>query len=184
MEIEKPAVFLDRDGTIVYDKGYMKTSDEIELLPGAAEAIKILNENGFLVAVLSNQSGINRGMMTEEDVVKTNNKMIELLGREGAKVDYIAYCPSTPEENLPCRKPNSGMVDGMMKKFKIDICRIFVVGDKASDVKLAENIGATPILVLTGYGEETAKEITPKIVVPDLLRGVKEILRISEKSKE
>ncbi len=183
MGIEKPAVFLDRDGTILYDKGYMKNLDEIELLPGAAKAIKILNEMRFIIAVLSNQSGINRGMMTEEDVAKTNNRMVELLSKEDARVDYIAYCPSTPEENLPCRKPNPGMVYEVMKNFKIDIKRSFVVGDKVSDVKLAENIGATSILVLTGYGKETVREITPEIVVQDLFSAAKKIIEITRKNE-
>ncbi len=176
MEIGKSAVFLDRDGTIIYDKGFMKTPDEIELLPMAGEAIKMLNENGFFVAILSNQSGINRGMMTEEDVEKMNRRLVELLNRKGAQIDFITYCPSTPEENLPCRKPNTGMVEEVKKKFDIDMSRSFVIGDKSSDIKLAKNIGATSMLVLTGYGKETAKEITPDIIVPNLFHAVKKIL--------
>jgi len=176
MEIGKPAVFMDRDGTIIYDKGFMKTPDEIELLPMAGEAIRMLNESGFFVAVLSNQSGINRGIMTEEDVEKTNKRVIELLNKKGAKIDFITYCPSTPEEDLPCRKPNIGMVEEVKKKFDIDISKSFVVGDKSSDIELAKNIGATPILVLTGYGEKTVKEINSGIVAPDLFHAVKKIL--------
>ncbi|MBN1880895.1 MAG: D-glycero-beta-D-manno-heptose 1,7-bisphosphate 7-phosphatase [Deltaproteobacteria bacterium] len=156
---KRRAVFLDRDGTINVEVGYLNDPEELELIPGAAQAVARLNDAGFIVVVVSNQSGVARGYFTEEDVHAVNRRMVEVLGREGARIDGIYYCPHHPEfgdgeyrKDCGCRKPNTGMVKRAIDDLDIDISRSYVVGDHLGDVLLGVNAGARSIHVLTGHG--------------------------------
>ncbi len=150
------AIFIDRDGTINVDRDYLSDPDQLEFIEDSPAAISLANRMGLKVVVISNQSGVARGIMTAEQVDSVNNRLVEMLAREGARVDAIYYCPHYPDSNgavCTCRKPDIGMLLRAKDRFDIDLSKSFVVGDKWSDVKCGVNAGAFTSLVLTGYGE-------------------------------
>jgi len=163
----RTGVFLDRDGTINVEIEYLRRPEELELIPGAGEAIRLLNDTGTPTCVISNQSGVARGFLTEADLVPIHERMLRELRRDGARINRIYYCPHHPTLGLPpydieceCRKPQTGMLDRGARDFGLDLRRSFVVGDRMGDVRAALNVGATAILVLTGYGRKALEEIT------------------------
>lgn len=182
------AIFIDRDGTLNEDIGYVSTPDELILYPWAAEAVRLVNHSGFKAIVITNQSGIARGMYTEETLAAIHERMITELAREGARIEAVYYCPHHPNigtldfsKNCDCRKPRTGMLETAAREHKIDLKRSFVIGDKSSDILLARNAGAVPLLVLTGYGRETLADpeqwpCHPSFVAENLLQAVKQIL--------
>ena len=185
----RPAVFLDRDGTINEQMGYINHTCRFQLLPGAAEAIKKLNDADIPVVVISNQSGLARGYFPEELLVAVHEKMNRLLAETDAHVDGIYYCPHDPEAKeerfraaCNCRKPKPGLVLQASEEMKLDPKRSYVVGDRWSDIKTAANCGATSILVRTGYGRGDEQyigpqqEIQPDFKADDLLEAVTWIL--------
>jgi histidinol-phosphate phosphatase family protein len=135
------AVFLDRDGTISRDVPYCSQPDDFELLSGAAEGIKLLNEYGFKVVVVTNQSGIARGYFTEGMLARIHDKMQKELAKHGARVDAIYYCPHHPDENCGCRKPKPKMVLQASLDLDIDLSQSYVIGDSEMDVELARQAG-------------------------------------------
>ena len=154
-------IFLDRDGTINREVDYLRTPDELHLIDGSARAIAELNSSGWRVIVMTNQSGIARGMLTEEDLSAIHKKLSDDLEKEGASLDAIYYCPHHPDYGGPkyqkdcdCRKPRTGMITRAVKEFGIDPKASFVVGDRMIDIQTAINAGARSVLVLTGYGRE------------------------------
>ncbi len=151
------AVFIDRDGTINVDKDYLTDPDEIEFIEGSPEAIKLANSLGLKVVVISNQSGVARGMMTTNQVDSVNARLVQLLGEKGAIVDAIYYCPHHPDYGervkCTCRKPGIGMLLRAKEELDLDLDGSFVIGDKWVDVKCGENAGALTSLVRTGYGD-------------------------------
>ncbi len=158
------AAFLDRDGTIIFDAHFLKDETKIELIPGAVEAIKALNASGYVVIVLTNQSGVARGYFGTDAVERINARVVELFAEQGAKISAMYYCPHLADGSVEtfaidcdCRKPKIGMAIKAAKEFDLDLCSSFVVGDKASDLQLAKNINAKAYLVRTGNGEETEK---------------------------
>ena len=158
----KTAVFADRDGTLCEERGYLSDPDGVALLPGAARGVAMLNRAGVAVVVVSNQSGVARGMFGEVQVRAVNARLVELLAEQGARVDGVYYCPHHPRHGAPpyrrecgCRKPAPGMARKAAADLGLDLARCFTVGDKASDVLLARNAGCRAgVLVLTGYGAE------------------------------
>lgn len=155
----KAVVLLDRDGTINIDYGYLSDPSGVVLIDGAAEAVKRLNDRGIKAVVVSNQSGVGRGYFTDEDVSAVNKRLSDLLGERGARMDGIYYCPHRPDEECGCRKPKAGLFMKAAREQGIDAVPVYVVGDKASDVGLARNIGARSVLVLTGCGPEELKKL-------------------------
>jgi len=141
------AVFLDRDGTICKDVHYMTDESQFEILPKVAEAIRLLNEAGLKVIVVTNQSGIARGYFTEEDLQRIHRRMLNELLKKGAKIDAIYYCPHHPDDNCNCRKPKTGMLERAAKDFDLDLGRCFMVGDKKVDIETGRNAGCISILV-------------------------------------
>lgn len=188
-----PVVFLDRDGTINYDSGYVNHPDKLKLLPGAAEAIRKVNQAGMKAIVVTNQSGIGRGYFGQEDLIDIHDRLTSLLEREGARLDGIYFCPHSPEErSCNCRKPAPGMLLRAVQDFAwhhpIDLSLSYVIGDKEADLLLAREGGAKPILVRTGYGMETEKGLSALgfhaiPVVEGLLEGVNLILNDVANSK-
>ncbi len=163
---EVKAAFLDRDGTINVEKDYIKDPSEIELIDGSAKAIAKLNESGYMVFGVSNQSGIARGFMTVDDVHKTNSRVIELARSGGSEITEIFFCPHHKDGKVPeysigceCRKPGTDMISQAAKKYGLKFTDIVVIGDKICDVGMGKNIGATTALVATGYGERDRKKI-------------------------
>jgi len=159
------AVFLDRDGTI--NKGMHYSADErkLKILKGSYPAVKLLNDTGYKVIIVTNQSGVARGKFYENDVKKINGIIVNKLKKKGAVINGVYFCPHHPEENCECRKPEPGLIMRAKKDFNIDIRNSYVIGDMQSDVDLAGNIGAKSIFVLTGNKKRvknanyTAKDI-------------------------
>jgi D-glycero-D-manno-heptose 1,7-bisphosphate phosphatase len=182
------AIFLDRDGTINEDIGYVSRPEELVLYPWAAEAIRIINDSGAKAIVVTNQSGVARGIYTEETLEAIHRRLIEELAAEGARIDAVYYCPHHPEYGdrryrmeCRCRKPGPGMLDRAAREHGIDLARSYVIGDKASDIRLAAGAGARGVLVLTGYGAETAAHpgvwpCEPEFVADNLLEAVDRIV--------
>lgn len=172
------AVFLDRDGTINIDVGYLSDPDELRLIGGAARAIKRLNGHGIKAVVITNQSGVARGLVTEEDLGRINSRLVEILGSHGAVLDGIYFCPHHPDEGCRCRKPAAGLVERAVRELDIDPARSYVVGDKAADVGLARGSGAKAVLVLTGEGAGELKKLAdpPDYVAAGLEEAVDWIL--------
>lgn len=140
------AVFLDRDGTINKDIGYLYRIEELEFLPNAIKAIKILNEVGFLVIVITNQSGVARGYYSEEDIEVLHNHINELLKEYGAHIDAFYYCPHHPDDGIGmykvdcnCRKPRTGLIEDAIIDYKIDRNKSYMIGDKKSDIEAGIN---------------------------------------------
>ena len=154
------AVFLDRDGTIIEDAGYLGDPRKVRLLPGAAAAIRQLNEHDFRVLVVTNQSGIARGLLSLEDYRATEHRLDELLAREKALVDGHYFCPHLPEVSGPCecRKPGTLLYREAAKRFGVDLNKSWWVGDRVRDLLPAKALGGKGILVLTGAGESEAAD--------------------------
>jgi len=177
------AVFLDKDGTINEDTGYVSHYHDLKLLPHSAEAIKLLNEAGYKVIVISNQSGVARGYLGE-DMLQTLNKTLQKkLLVKGAFVDEIYYCPHHAEHGLfpyrrecECRKPNIGLIKKAVKRHNIDLSKSFMVGDHSKDIEAGHKAGTKTVLVLSGHGKESEMKIKPDHTTKDLLDAVKWIL--------
>jgi D-glycero-D-manno-heptose 1,7-bisphosphate phosphatase len=160
-------VLLDRDGTISEEIGYVLSPAELRLIPGAAEAIRDLRALGLGVVVVTNQSSVGRGWITEADLAAIHDHLRELLRASGTDVDAIEHCPHRPEEDCSCRKPQTGMVDRAVADLGFDPSEAFVVGDHAGDMALGRAIGARTILVRTGHGEEeleVARDLADRVV--------------------
>lgn len=163
-------VLLDRDGTIILHRHHLKDLEQVELIPNVAKAITQLKNLGLGIIILTNQSIVGRGYITVSDLQLIHTKILNLLSAEGAVVDAIYFCPHKPEDNCLCRKPKPGMVEEAMRKHNFDPKLCFVVGDNKGDIELGKNIGATTILVKTGYGREVSKDnsLTPDYIVDSL----------------
>lgn len=171
----KQAVFLDRDGTINVEKDYLYRPEEFEFIPGAAEAIRLLNRAGFLVVVVTNQSGVARGYYTEQDVYQLHRHIEQLLLMADARIDAWYYCPHHPAGQHPynldcdCRKPRTGMLEQAAQDLGIDLSRSWMVGDKQVDVEAGIAAGCRPLLVLTGYGADASPQVFSTVPrCPDL----------------
>ncbi|MBI2252940.1 MAG: D-glycero-beta-D-manno-heptose 1,7-bisphosphate 7-phosphatase [Armatimonadetes bacterium] len=151
------AVFIDRDGTINKEAGYISSINKLRLLPKTALAIKLLNQADYKVVVISNQSGIARGFLTEIDLKKIHRELALRLKRRGAILDKIYYCPHHPEDNCNCRKPKVGLLKRAARELNLNLSQSFMIGDKLSDIKSGINFGIKAILVFTGYGKEEYK---------------------------
>ncbi len=160
VESKRPVVFLDRDGTLNEERGYIRNLDDLVLIPGAARAVRKLNEAGVAAILASNQSGASRNYYPLSHIEKLHERLQSLLSKEGASLDAIYFCPHLPEGVMPelaiscsCRKPDIGLVERAFAEHPdLDRCQSFMVGDKTADLGLANNCGAKCILVETGYG--------------------------------
>ena len=163
------AVFLDRDGTLNEDPGFISRPDELILFPGVVEAVRSLQESGYLVVVVTNQSGIARGYFTEGDLKAVHRKLRDEIVAGGGSLDGIYHCPHHPiagegvlTRSCSCRKPAPGMIYEASKDLKIDLKRSFMVGDKLEDLEAGRCAGCRTVLVRTGLGEEALKEVNRK----------------------
>ncbi len=176
----KRAVFLDRDGTLIEEIEFLSDPAQVRVLEGVPQALKLFREMGFLIIVISNQSGVGRGYFDLKAVEMVNEKIRELLRREGTDVDDILFCPHAPEEDCMCRKPRPGLLLEAALRYGIDLKRSYMIGDRDSDVGAIASVGGKGILVLTGYGEETWRKWRwghrPNFVARDLLEGAYWIL--------
>jgi D-glycero-D-manno-heptose 1,7-bisphosphate phosphatase len=178
----KRAVFIDRDGTINEEKEYLYRTDDFSFIDSAPQAIRLLNEAGFLVIVVSNQSGVARGYYTEEDVHLLHRHIASQLELQGARVDAWYYCPHHPDGRgsyaLPCRcrKPLPGMLLEAARRYDIDLESSIMIGDKLVDVEAGTAAGCRSILVRTGYGAEEEHRCRGGIEVFDHLLAAAESL--------
>jgi len=171
------AVFLDRDGTVNEEVGYLRDLDDLRLIPGAGAAIKRLNEAGLKVVLVTNQSGVARGYFPEALVHEAHERLERMLRKEGARIDAVYYCPHHPTAGnsnytraCDCRKPGTGLIDSAARDLLIDVNRSYVVGDKWSDVELGQRAGAGSILVQSGFADDDPGNVrSPLVNEPDFI---------------
>jgi len=163
-------VVLDRDGTINVERGYLSSLDQVELLPGAACGLRAMRNLGLGLIVITNQSAVGRGYFHAARLEEIHARLRELLAGEGVTIDGIYVCPHTPEDGCSCRKPLPGLIELAAEELAFDPTGCFVIGDKLSDIQLGSAVGATTLLVRTGYGAEaaTSREVVADYVVDDL----------------
>ena len=143
-------MFLDRDGTLNYDPGYLKIPAELKLLAGVGPALARLKGSGAKLVVVTNQSGVGRGMLTLKDLEAIHARLLGLLEQEDAALDAIYFCPHHPDDGCRCRKPNVGMVERAVSELQLDLRRSYLIGDHARDIQLAHRVGAKAILLTPG----------------------------------
>jgi D-glycero-D-manno-heptose 1,7-bisphosphate phosphatase len=172
----RPAAFIDRDGTVIYERGDLGRPEGVELIPGAAEALRRLKDAGLLLVLVTNQSGIARGLFSEEDFFAVQDRMIELLEEEDVELDNVYFCPHHPDVGGPCdcRKPADGMYRQAEREMAIDLSRSFYVGDRWRDVAVTEQVGGVAFLVRTGAADADAP--AGVILVDDLTAAADSIL--------
>lgn len=173
----KKAVFIDRDGVIIEDRGFVHKIEDFKIIPNAIGGLKLLKN--FELFIITNQSGIGRGIYTFEDFLKVNNHLIKELEKNKIKIQKTYYCPHKPEDNCECRKPKTRFLKDAEKEFKIDLKKSFVIGDRKSDFELGRNAGCRTIHVLTGHGINSKNDVEPDYFVEDLLDAAKWILKNS-----
>ncbi|MBU0686752.1 MAG: HAD family hydrolase [Candidatus Margulisbacteria bacterium] len=183
------AVFLDKDGTINEDVGYLDDPAKLTVFPYSAQAIKILNDAGFKVIIVSNQAGIARGILTEDIYQAIDKKTHKIILQDGGIIDASYYCPHHPEHGIhpyrtKCenRKPNPGMLKKGEKEFDLDLSKCYMIGDKISDIQAGHNAGVKTILVKTGYGKDHVnnpklKELNPVFIGENLLEAAEWIVK-------
>jgi D-glycero-D-manno-heptose 1,7-bisphosphate phosphatase len=152
---EQVGVFLDRDGTLIEDVGYPRNPSDVRLLPGATAALRRFRERGLRLVVVSNQSGIGRGLVTRDEADAVHERFVELLAAEGVHLDDARYCPHAPEDGCDCRKPAPRLVVDAAAKLGLDLAGSFMVGDRARDVESGRRAGCGH-LILLGAGERDA----------------------------
>ena len=191
------ALFLDRDGTINEEREFISSPEQIQLIPRSAEAIRDANSSGLKVFIISNQSGIARGFLTEQQLAHVHRRLVAQLEREEARIDGIYYCPHHPEfgdhpyrADCECRKPKPGLLQQAAKEFDVNLSHSYLVGDRLVDIQTGRAAGTTNVLVLTGYGRreyEASRKNDPGIdyVAQDLFDGWRFIKQqIQDRRKE
>jgi D-glycero-D-manno-heptose 1,7-bisphosphate phosphatase len=168
--MSRPAVFLDRDGTMIEDVGYLNRVEDLALFPWKVDAVRALDRAGFAVIVVTNQSAIARGLLTEAGLHDIHAGLDRLLTQGGARVTAYYYCPHHPDGSVAafaqrcgCRKPAPGLVERAIAEHDLDVARSVVVGDKWIDVALARTVGARGVLVRTGYGADEERKPAPGV---------------------
>jgi D,D-heptose 1,7-bisphosphate phosphatase len=196
LHIPAPAVFLDRDGTLNYERGWLNKPEQLELIPGAAGAVRAINESGRLAVVVSNQPVIARGECTETELRDVHNKLEWLLAESHAFLNGIYYCPHHPDKGFhgereelkvacSCRKPATGLLDLARRELNIDLARSWMIGDSARDIETASNFGIRSALVRTGsFTSEIRENCKPDFAFDTLLDATDFILNESSLSEE
>ena len=178
----KPAIFLDRDGTLNESVGYVNHPSRFRLFPWTVDAVRTIRDEGFLAVLVTNQSGIGRGLFTEEVLHLVHDELRGVLEQAGTALDGIYYCPHEPDQRCECRKPKPGLLRRAERELGIDLSRSWMVGDGISDLEAAWSVGARGALVLTGFGrgnweyEKQRWARLPDVVAPDLHQAVCRIL--------
>jgi len=188
--MKRPAVFMDRDGTISEEIGYVNHVSRYRVFAYSAEAVRLLNANDWLAILVTNQAGVARGYFTEEMVEKVHGVLESELGRGGARLDAVYYCAHHPLVGEPpycidcnCRKPKPGLILRAATEFDIDLSRSWMIGDRYSDIELARNAGVRSVFVLSGYGrgewehQRSGWEHQPDLVAEHLLEAVRMIIK-------
>jgi D-glycero-D-manno-heptose 1,7-bisphosphate phosphatase len=174
------AVFLDRDGTLIVERGYITVPDDVELIPGAAAAVARLRDAGWKVFVVTNQGAVAKGMITEDELGLIHFRMVSLLAEQGAELDGVYYCPHHPDGDqiqysveCDCRKPRPGLLERAAGEHGIDLSESVIIGDTLRDLEAGRGAGSRGVLVLTGHGAQTAaEEHGADHVAPNLVAAV------------
>ena len=180
---DKITVFVDRDGTLNQDSGYITSPEGLILFPGVVEGIARLNQSGIRVVLVTNQSAIARGLMSIDDLHMIHDKLRRELQKGGAWLDGIFFCPHHPDDGCQCRKPKTGLIAQAMKEIDLNVSRSYLVGDKIIDLELANAVGSTAILVRTSEFSQDAVNAIEKhrvqvgFVAPSFWEGVDWIMR-------
>ncbi len=187
--MKRRAVFIDRDGTVSEEVGYVNHPTRYRVFPYTAEAIKLLNDAGLLAVLVTNQAGVARGYFAEAMIETVHNVLRQELARGGARLDAIYYCPHHPSVGVPpyrldcdCRKPRPGLIQRAAREFDLDLAGSWMIGDRYGDIELARNAGVRAAFVLSGYGrgeweyQRAAWQHEPDLVADDLLAAVQEII--------
>jgi D-glycero-D-manno-heptose 1,7-bisphosphate phosphatase len=175
-----PAVFLDRDGTLIRDVDYCGDPRDVHLFPGAAEALRKLKQAGYKLIIITNQSGIGRGYFNESAYRAVESEVIRQLGEK--LIDATYFCPHAPDHQCECRKPQPGMILQGARDHHLDLAKSFLIGDKQSDVECGHNAGVKTVLVQTGYGAEGNAK-SADLVADDLGQAADMILAASRESE-
>jgi D-glycero-D-manno-heptose 1,7-bisphosphate phosphatase len=187
--MKRPAVFIDRDGTISEEVGYINHPSRFRVFPYSAEAIKLLNDSGWLAILITNQAGVARGYFTEDMIANVHDRLRGDLENSSARLDAIYYCAHHPEVGEPpyridcdCRKPKTGLIERATQDFEIDRAASWMIGDRYGDMELARNAGLHSAMVLSGYGrgewefQRGSWKHEPELVSENLLEAVKTIV--------
>lgn len=174
--MSKRFVLIDRDGTINVEKHYLSDPDQLELYPGVGPALKRLQDAGFGLAVITNQSGVARGYFDLARLEQIHDRLRTLLAAEGVAVDGIYICPHGPDDDCTCRKPLPGMVEQAVAEHGFDPAQAFMIGDKEVDVELGHAVGAVSFLVRTGHGAKHVAGTKADYVADDLAAAAEIIL--------
>lgn len=184
MILHNRAIFLDRDGTVNEEVSFLTDPAEVRLIPGADEAIREANDLGFLVFIITNQSGVARGLLDESKLQEIHEALLAMLRNRDAHVEAVYYCPHHPDYGEPpyrttcdCRKPGIGMLAKAAEQHKIDLKQSFLIGDRMADIQTAIAANVHPILVLTGYGKEEKQicddnGVKPEYIASDILSAI------------
>jgi D-glycero-D-manno-heptose 1,7-bisphosphate phosphatase len=188
-QMKRPALFMDRDGTVSEEVGYVNHPSRFRVFPYAAEAIKLLNDHGWLAILVTNQAGVARGYFAEDIIVQVHERLRCDLETGSAKLDAIYYCAHHPSVGEPpyrldcdCRKPKTGLIDRAARDFQIDLARSWMVGDRYGDIELARNAGLHSAFVLSGYGrgewefQRGSWKLEPELVAEDLLEVARTVI--------
>jgi D-glycero-D-manno-heptose 1,7-bisphosphate phosphatase len=174
--MKNKAVFLDRDGTLIQERGHIGTIRQVRFIKGTFKALKQLSQKGYKLVIVSNQSGVARGILSQSQVKKVNRYILETLSLHDIKIDALYYCPHHPrygngsyKKKCTCRKPAAGMAKTAQKKLNLSLRKCYVIGDKLTDIEMAQKIKAKGILVLTGFGKEQWSEADNHSGRPDFL---------------
>ena len=185
-------VFLDRDGTLCEEVGYLSSVEQMRLISRSGEAVRLLNQKGYKVVVITNQAGVARGFFPEAVLEGLHAEMVRQLREEGAYLDGIYYCPHHPSDGFPpyrqecnCRKPATGLLERAAADLNLDLLSGYMIGDHFSDVECGQRVGAETVLLLTGHGQEAlAKRESwlrpPSFIAADLYEAVLWVLGKSE----
>lgn len=181
--MKRPAVFLDRDGTLVEEVNYLSDLEDLRIFSFAVDSLELLKRHGYLIVVVTNQSGIGRGIFPESEM----HAIHEHIGTELAGlIDRFYFCPHEPDDGCECRKPNTGMIKRACEDLGIEIAGSWMVGDKSLDVEAGKNAGLTTILVRTGYGDRFDPDsmIQPDYIEDDLLQAAARIVSTSRRARD
>lgn len=174
----QPVAFLDRDGTLNESVEYLGEPEKMKLFPGVPEALKRLNDLGFLVVLVTNQPGIGMGYFSREDFYRVNRVLLKAASAAGAKIHKIYFCPHSHADDCTCRKPKTGMIDRACAELAVDKSRSMVIGDTSLDMQLAKNAGIASVLVETGFGGKDGNfDVVPKHVAKDFTAAVEVVTR-------
>lgn len=166
MNVKRAAVFVDRDGTLNPDPGYIASPEKFECFPTVPEAIRQLNRAGLTVIMVTNQSGIARGYFSLQNLEDIHRKLQDDLAKSRAWLDDVLFCPHHPDDGCRCRKPNPGMIELAVARHPIDVAASYVVGDQSRDIEMAHGVGAKGILVMTGRKSQEARAVCREKRVP------------------